>query len=300
MVPLISNIGYGLLGVCQLPRFWWKVTLRRAGLLDAEYPDCSGGLDTSVLEVLDLDKETTLSYLRDNIPNYLEFEAWILQQKSGKIDQQAVADWNEQLRSRNHRPAKIEETYDDIGLPDDAGITSAVVLNNLQDWQLFYERDLDDDFAPLTGRVVPLIANIDYGGLDVCQLPRTWLKILLKAKGKLHPDYPDMTENGLDPRVLRVLQIEPADAVAYIRENLPSYTQFEAWVLEQNGGEIDREKADEWNTFIRNRLHRDEKRIEIHATVGRKDDGTLNSAVLLNHIEDWHLAYTDLMTASAA
>ena len=30
MVPLISNIGYGLLGACQLPRFWWKVTLRRA------------------------------------------------------------------------------------------------------------------------------------------------------------------------------------------------------------------------------------------------------------------------------
>ena len=75
MVPLISNIGYGLLGACQLPRFWWKVTLRKAGLLDAEYPDCSGGLDTSVLEVLDLDKETTLAYLRNNMPNYLEFEA---------------------------------------------------------------------------------------------------------------------------------------------------------------------------------------------------------------------------------
>ena len=66
MVPLISNIGYGPLGACQLPRFWWKVTLRKAGRLDAEYPDYSGGLDTSVLDVLDLDKETTLSYLRDN------------------------------------------------------------------------------------------------------------------------------------------------------------------------------------------------------------------------------------------
>ena len=34
MVPLISNIGYGPLGACQLPRFWWKVILRKAGLLD--------------------------------------------------------------------------------------------------------------------------------------------------------------------------------------------------------------------------------------------------------------------------
>ena len=56
----------------------------------------------------------------------------------------------------------------------------------------------------------------------------------------------------------------------------------------------------EWNTFIRNRIHRDEKRIKIHATVGREDDSKLNSAVLLNHIEDWHLAHADLMKASAA
>ena len=300
MIPLISNIGYGPIGVCQLPRFWWKVTLRKAGLLDAEYPDCSGGLDTSVLEVLGLDKETTLSYLRDNMPTYLEFEGWILQQKGGAIDPEAAVGWNEQIRTRAHRPAKIAETYSDIGLFDDAGITSAVILNNLQDWQLFYERDLEGDFAGLAGRVVPLIANIDYGALEVCQLPRTWLKILLRAKGLLHPDYPDMTESGLDPRVLQALQIEPADAVAYIRENLPSYLQFEAWVLEQNGGEIERGPVDEWNAFIRTRVHRDAKRTEIHATVGREDDGTLTSAVLLNHIEDWHLAHADLMKTSTA
>jgi len=81
--------------------------------------------------------------------------------------------------------------------------------------------------------VVPLIATIDYGPLEVCQLPRAWLKILLKAKGLLHLDYPDMTESGLDPRVLQALKIEPSDAVAYIRENLPTYLQFEAWVLEE-------------------------------------------------------------------
>ncbi len=300
MIPLISSICYGPIGVCQLPRFWWKVTLRKAGLLDAEYPDCSGGLDTSVLEVLDLDRETTLAYLRENMPTYLEFEDWVLQQKGGTIDHEAVAGWNEKVRTRVHRPEKIAETYHDIGLSDDAGITSAVILNSLQDWQLFYKHDLNGDFAGLGGQVVPLIANIDHGPLEACQLPRTWLKILLKAKDLLHPDYPDMTESGLDPRVLQALQIEPADAVAYIRENLPTYLQFEAWVLEQNGGEIDRRRVDEWNVFVRTRIHRDEKRVEIHATVGREDDGTLTSAVLLNHIEDWRLAYAGLVNASAA
>ena len=295
MIPLISSICYGPLGVCQLPRFWWKVLLRKAGLLDAEYPDFSGGLDRSVLEVLGLDKETTLAYLRDNMPNYLDFEDWVLQQKGGALDRDGVDEWNERVRTRVHTsPGKIAETYGDIGFGDDANIHSAVILNSLQDWQLFYKRDVKSDYADLGGRVVPLIATIDYGPLEVCQLPRTWLKILLKARGLLHPDYPDMTESGLDPRVLRALNIEPADAVAYIREDLPAYLQFEDWVLEQNNGEIDRGPVDEWNAFLRTRIDRDQKRTEIHATIGRADDGTLTSAVVLNHIEDWHLAHADL------
>jgi len=191
MIPLISSISYGPLGVCQLPRFWWKVLLRKADLLDPEYPDCSGGLDTWVLEVLSLDKETTLGYLRENMPNYLQFEAWVLQQKGGSLDRDAVNKWNESVRTRIHtRPEKIAETYRDIGpdligiqsnFSDDVHINSAVILNSLQDWQLFYTRDLNSDFARLGGRVVPLIATIDYGPLEVCQLPRTWLKILLRV-----------------------------------------------------------------------------------------------------------------------
>ena len=34
MIPMISSICYGPLKVCQLPRTWWKVSLRKAGLLD--------------------------------------------------------------------------------------------------------------------------------------------------------------------------------------------------------------------------------------------------------------------------
>lgn len=296
MIPLISSICYGPLGVCQLPRFWWKVLLRKTGLLDEEYPDCSGGLDKSVLEVLGLDKEFTLTYLRENIPNYLEFEDWILKQKGGALDRDSIEKWNQRVRTRIHtRPEKIAETYGDIGFSDDVKVTSAVVLNCLQDWQLFYKRDLNRDFSALGGRVVPLIATIDYGPLGVCQLPRTWLKILLKAKGLLHPDYPHMTENGLDPRVLGVLKIAPAEAVAYIQENLPTYLEFENWVLQQKHRDIDREAVEKWNDFVRNRIHNERKRAEIHATVGRKDDGSLTSAVVINHIEDWHLAYADLM-----
>jgi hypothetical protein len=119
MIPLISSLNYGPLGVCQLPRTWWKISLRHAGLMDEEYPDFSGGLDRMVFEVLGLDKDTTFAYLHENMPTYLDFEAYVVAQKGDtffKFEQQdAIIRWNASLRARKHtRPEKIEETYTDI------------------------------------------------------------------------------------------------------------------------------------------------------------------------------------------
>ena len=301
MIPLISSLAYGPLGACQLPRTWWKVLTRNAGILDDEYPNISGGLDSRVIEVLELDKETTVDYLCDNMPTYLDFEAWILEQKGDAFfdfeQQDAIVRWNASVRARRHtRPEKLEETYTDIGLSKDAGVDSAAVLNSLQDWQLFYKRDLNSDYASrLGGHVVPLIATLDFGPLGVRQLPRTWHKIILKAKNLLHPDHPDMTGGGLDPRVLQALNLDIDTTLKHIRENLPSYLDFEGWVLEQCDGQLPAKAVDEWNDYLCNRIHNEGKREDIHATIGRNNDGTLTSAVVLNHIEDWHLAHQDLI-----
>lgn len=295
MIPLLSSLCYGPLEVCQLPRTWWKVLLRNAGLLDEEYPDVSEGLDKSVLEVLNLDRSKTLAYLRETMPRYLQFEAWVLRQNDGTLDRKAVKDWNDSVRNRIHtRPDKLEETTGDIGIPNDGAITSAVVLNGLQDWSLFYKRDLNREFSALDGRVVPLISSLDYGPLNVCQLPRTWLKVLLRSRNLLHPDYPDMTEDGLDPRVLRAVNVEPNDAVGFIRDNAPSYLDFEAWILGRNDGRMDPGAVDEWNHFVRTRIHSNEKIVDIHNTLDLENDGRLTSAVVLNHVEDWHFAHADL------
>ena len=295
MIPLLSSLCYGPLEVCQLPRTWWKVLLRNAGILDEEYPDVSEGLDKSVLEVLNLDKETTLAYLKEHMPDYLRFEAWVLEQNDGTLDREEIDNWNDSVRARVHtRPDKLEETTGDIGIPNDGAITSAVILNSLQDWMLFYRRDLAGGFPSLGGRVVPLVSSLDYGPLNVCQLPRTWLKILLRSRNLLHPDYPDMTEDGLDPRVLRTVNIRPDDAVCFIRDNAPAYLDFEAWVLQRNDGRIDPDAVEEWNRFVRTRIHTEEKIVDIHNTLGLENDGSLTSAVVLNHVEDWHFAHADL------
>ena len=296
MIPLISSLSYGPLEVLQLPRTWWKVLLRKAGLLDEEYPDYSGGLDTKVVEALGLDKETLLAYLRENMPDYLTFEGWVVDQCGGAIDRAAADAWNESVRNRQHAENKIEETYSDIGWDrGEVNVTSAAVLNSVQDWQLFYRRDLSSDFGCFGNQVVPLISNLDHGRLGVSQLPRTWYKILMRSKNLLHPDYPDMTKSGLDPRALEVVKIKPDDAVAYIRKEQPDFVQFENWVLEQNDGSLDQKAIDEWNAYLKTRIHNDGKQTEIRATLGREGDTDMTSAAVLNMTEDFYYAYRQLM-----
>jgi hypothetical protein len=218
----------------------------------------------------------------------------VLDQKGRKLDGETVETWNAFIRTRIHREQKRIEIHATVGRPDDGTLTSAVVLNHIEDWHLFHQRDLNGNFSDLRGRVVPLISSLDYGPSGVCQLPRTWLKVLLKAKGVLHPDYPDCG-GGLDAKVLAVLKLDREATLSYIRAEMPTYLDFETWVLGQTGGQVDTAAVEEWNQSVRERIHNEQKRREIHATVGRPDDGTLTSAVVLNHVEDWHLAYTDVM-----
>ena len=292
MIPLISSLCQGTLGVCQLPRFWWKRTTRSVGLLDPDYPDCSDGLDASVLEVLGLNRERTLGYLRDELPNYLAFELWVGQQ-SDKLNRSAIRRWNDAVHKRVHsQPKKLVETYCDIGWTNDKLETGAVLLNSLQDWQLFHRRDLVSTHSTLQFPVVPLVSSIDVGPLGVCQLPRTWLKIVLQSKELLHEEYP-ACGNGLDKKVLEVLQLDREEVVGFVSEGLPSYLEFEAWIVERSF--VDNGVIADWNTSIRERIHGQEKRAEIHATLKRSDDGTLKSAVTLNHLEDWHLAHLSIL-----
>jgi len=292
MIPLISSMCQGPLGVCQLPRFWWKALLRHAGQLDSGYPDCSGGLDIWLLRALGLDREETLGYLRSDMPGYLQFEAWVLEQKGGALDPHAVVRYNVAVARRVHvDPGKIIETYEDIGWGYGVTHTSAVLLNCLQDWQLCHRRDLVGEEADLRAPAVPLISSIDRGPLGVCQLPRTWLKVVLAARGLLHPEYPDCG-GGLDARVLQVLGLEQEATLAYMRTELPDYLPFEAWVRQH--GTLAPESIEAWNQSIADRVHNEDVRARIAATVGVAADSAPQSAVTLNHIEDWHLAHQEL------
>lgn len=289
MVPLIGSICQGSIGVCHLPRTWWKTVTRAVGLLDLEYPDNSGGLDTWCLQAVGLDIDETYAYLRAELPDYVTFERWVMDRKGGALPAAPVARFNEIVRYRRHiRPGKITETYGDIGLdPDVDTYTSALLLNTLQDFQLFHARDYCPDDGDIPPGMPPLVSSLDVGPLNVLQLARTWQKVLLHAKGLLNSDYPACGD-GLDRRVLDALGLDREETLAYLRDHRPAYTEFEAWVTARIGA-VDRARLDLFQTRLLDREHPEARRSEIHDLTGC--DRSITRGVLLNHLEDWRYAY---------
>ena len=290
MIPMIGSICQGSLGIGQLGRTWWKTLTRAVDLLDASYPDNSGGLDTWCLEALELDVDEVYAYLRAELPDFVCFERWILTKKQGILPAEKITEFNQMLldRSHGHRPHKIAETYADIGFdPEVETYTSALLLNTLQDWHLFHARDflVGDTYVP-TG-MPPLVSSLDVGPLNVMQLARTWYKVLLEAKGWLHADYP-ACGGGLDQKVLDALGLDRDRTLAYLREHLPTYMDFERWIIAEVG-QVDRAKVAAFEEMLLKREHAAEKRAGIHELTGC--DPTIANGVLLNHLEDWRYAY---------
>ena len=95
--------------------------------------------------------------------------------------------------------------------------------------------------------------------------------------------------------VLDGLSVDRDAAVGYIKANLPTYAQFEAWVVQQRGGSIPQDEIDASNAAIRGYNHDDDTRGAILSAAGVADDGSILDAVNLNNLDDWtemHAAVT--------
>lgn len=135
--------------------------------------------------------------------------------------------------------------------------------------------------------IVPLISSGVAGPLGVLHLPRLWLKTSLEARGKLASGYPGCGK-GFDQMVLDGIGLDREKTLAYIRDQRPSYPEFEKWVKDQPGVKLDSESIDKLNASIRGYIHDDETRKAILSANGIPDDGSApRDAVNLNNLDDW-------------
>ncbi len=77
LIPVISSGVAGPLGAIHLPRLWSKVLLCAKDVLEDGYDECGQGFDQMVLDGLKLDRDAALSFIRDNLPTYAQFEKWV-------------------------------------------------------------------------------------------------------------------------------------------------------------------------------------------------------------------------------
>lgn len=136
-VPLISSSLDGPLGVMHLPRLWQKVSLEATGQLHPDYPGVGAGYDAMVLDALKIDVDAFKNFVSEKKPSYAECEKWV--KENGTMCPVAIAKLNRQITQYHHADDTRKEILNAAGIEDDGSIPDAPNLNNLDDWQTFYE-----------------------------------------------------------------------------------------------------------------------------------------------------------------
>src|SRR5438128_5829727 len=123
--------------------------------------------------------------------------------------------------------------------------------------------------------------------LGVVHLPRLWQKVSLEACGKLAAGYPGIGK-VFDAMTCAALGLDEQAVKDYIKQNKPTYPQFEAW-LKKNAKSLDRQSIDKHNAAVRGYDHDDETRKGILGNCGIADDASApKDGVSLNNLDDWY------------
>src|SRR6059036_3338667 len=133
---------------------------------------------------------------------------------------------------------------------------------------------------------VPMISSGTAGPLGVLHLPRMWQKVSLESQGKLASGYPGIGR-GYDAMTCAALGLEEQAVKDYIKQNKPTYPQFEAWV-KKTARSLNQQSIEKHNAAVRGYNHDDETRKGILSTCDIADDtSAFKDAVNLNNLDDW-------------
>ena len=74
----------------------------------------------------------------------------------------------------------------------------------------------------------------------------------------------------------------------YIKENKPTYPEFEEWV-KKNAKTLNQRAIDKHNASVRGYIHDDDTRKDVLSACGIPDDASApKDAVNLNNLDDWY------------
>jgi hypothetical protein len=93
---------------------------------------------------------------------------------------------------------------------------------------------------------------------------------------------------GFDAMTLAALGLDEQAVKDYIKQDKPTYPEFEAWV-KKNAKSLTREAVEKHNAAVRGYNHDDETRGGILGACGIADGASApKDAVSLNNLDDWY------------
>jgi hypothetical protein len=138
--------------------------------------------------------------------------------------------------------------------------------------------------ASTAEKIIPLVSSGTAGPLGVKHLPRLWLKLTLDSAGRLAEGY-DFCGKGFDQMTLDALGLKRDEVIAFVKQKKPTYTQFEAWVVQKAGGSISAEAIKRHNDAITGYNHAPDLAASMRSESG-VSNASLSDAVSLNMLED--------------
>ena len=134
---------------------------------------------------------------------------------------------------------------------------------------------------------VPMISSGTAGPLGVLHLPRMWQKVSLESQGKIAAGYPGIGK-GYDAMTCAALGLDEQAVKDYIKQNKPTYPEFEAWV-KKNAKSLNSQAVEKHNAAVRGYNHDDDTRKTILGANKLPDDAAApKDAVNLNNLDDWY------------
>lgn len=137
IVPAISSLASGPLGLLHLPRLWGKAIIKAGAALPEGFHSGSGPLDVQLAEAIGMDLAASVRYVNAEIPPYLVYERWV-RDNATTLDAASIAAWNERMRTREKPLAMAAEERAMLGLTDET-LGGSAILNDLIDWHLWHE-----------------------------------------------------------------------------------------------------------------------------------------------------------------
>jgi hypothetical protein len=143
--------------------------------------------------------------------------------------------------------------------------------------------------------MIPLISGASTGPLGLTHLPRFWLKLRLRARGRLPAGYRSGV-GGSDGDLLTGFGIDHDAIVAFVADAVPDYLTFERWVR-ANATSLTPASIAAFNAHLLPFRMPEPRRTEWCARFGL--DGSYAIAVGLNQLDDWDLVHAQLRAPDA-